>query len=244
MTGGTFTSSGQDSPGIYSTGTITVSGATVTASGAEAAVIEGSNSITLSDVDLATTIEDKWGVMIYQSMSGDAEGAEGDFTMTGGSLTSSGTSGPLFYVTNSTGLITLDGVDVDAASGTLLSAATGDWGDSGANGGTAILVAVDQDLSGDILADAVSSASVSLSEGSTLSGATTNAALALDDTSTWSVTGDSTLTTLEGAVIADGTVTNITGNGFTVTCDASLEANAALAGGTYTLTGGGTLTPA
>jgi len=44
-------------------------------------VIEGSNSITLDDVDLSSTYEDKWGVMIYQSFSGDAEGGEGTFTL-------------------------------------------------------------------------------------------------------------------------------------------------------------------
>ena len=31
----------------------------------------------LSDVALSSAVADKWGVMIYQSMSGDAEGAQG-----------------------------------------------------------------------------------------------------------------------------------------------------------------------
>jgi len=65
---------------------------------------------TLVDTDLSSSMADKWGVMIYQSMSGDAQGTRGVFTMGGGSLANTATTGPLFYVTNSTGVITLQGV--------------------------------------------------------------------------------------------------------------------------------------
>jgi hypothetical protein len=122
-------------------GTITVTGGTFNITGAEAAVIEGANSITLTDTDLTSTKSGKWGVMIYQSMSGDAEGTQGTYTMTGGSLTYTATDGPLFYVTNSTGIITLKGVSLTAASGTLVNAAAGNWGNSGSNGGTVVLTA-------------------------------------------------------------------------------------------------------
>ena len=47
------------------------------ASGPESAVIEGANSITINNSTLTSSLEDKWGVMIYQSMSGDAEGTQG-----------------------------------------------------------------------------------------------------------------------------------------------------------------------
>lgn len=60
VTGGTVTTSGADSPGIYSTGVIVVSGATITATGAEAAVIEGANSIDLTDSELSSSMADKW----------------------------------------------------------------------------------------------------------------------------------------------------------------------------------------
>jgi hypothetical protein len=102
VTGGTVIAKGADSPAIYSTGAITVSDATLTASGAEGAVIEGANSITLKDSDLTSTMEGKWGVMIYQSMSGDAEGTQGVFTMTGGSLAYTSTTGPLLYTWSET----------------------------------------------------------------------------------------------------------------------------------------------
>jgi hypothetical protein len=250
VSGGSYTASGQDSPGIYSTGAVTVSDATIAATGSESAVIEGANSITLTDTDLSSSQDGKWGVLIYQSMSGDASGSEGTFTMTGGSLASTAATGPLFYVTNATGSIALDGVDVSAASGVLLRASAGTWGTSGSNGGNAVLDSTGQQLTGDLVADAVSTVSISLASGSSLTGTINGdgtakaATLVLDSSSTWVVTGDSTLTAITGATIDGGSVTNIQGNGHTVTYDAGDAANAVLDGGTYRLAGGGTLQPA
>ena len=51
--GGTMNTSGKDSPGIYSTGVISVTGATLTATGSEGAVIEGKNTVTLTDTHLS-----------------------------------------------------------------------------------------------------------------------------------------------------------------------------------------------
>ncbi|MFB2351396.1 hypothetical protein ACETUS_29865, partial [Priestia megaterium] len=53
VTGGTMTTSGEGSPGIYSTGNIKVSDSVITATGSEAAVIEGKNSISITDVTLS-----------------------------------------------------------------------------------------------------------------------------------------------------------------------------------------------
>lgn len=249
VTGGTVTTSGQDSPGIYSTGVITVTGAQVEATAAEAAVIEGGNTITLVDTDLTTTVADKWGVMIYQSMSGDAEGTRGVFTMTGGSLTATAKTGPLFYVNNSTGVITLKSVTVAAASGVLVDAsANSRWGTSGANGGNVELTADSQALTGDMTADNISTLAVTLQNGSTLTGAINNAntaksvSLTLDASSAWTLTADSYVTTLTGASISGGAVTNINGNGHTVYYDSA--ASPELGGKTYTLNGGGALQPA
>jgi len=240
VTGGTMKTSGADSPGIYSTGAITVSGAALAASGSEAAVIEGENSITLTNTSLSGA--KKRGVMIYQSMSGDASGSQGTFTMTGGSL--SAAVGPLFYVTNTTGVIALHGVELTATSGALIDASAGNWGTSGANGGTAKLTADDVALVGSVIADSISAISVSLTSGSSLTGSIDNAALSLDATSSWSVGADSTLTSLRDASgISGTTITNIFGNGHTVTYDPSLAESSALGGATYSLSGGGTLAP-
>ncbi len=59
------------------------------------------------------------------------------------------------------------------------------------------------------------------------------------------MTGDSRLTSLDDETGMSGTtITNITGNGHTVTYDATLAADAWLNGATHTLAGGGRLTPA
>ena len=249
VNGGTIKTTGSNSPGIYSTGAITVDGADISSTGSEAAVIEGANSITLTDTSLSSSLEGKWGVMIYQSFSGDAEGNEGDFNMTGGALEYTSTTGPLFYVTNSTANITLKGVDTMVGSNTLVKASAGDWGNSGTNGGTVLLTADEQSLSGNLTADNISSVTLTLQNGSSLNGSinpehTAKAAnITLDASSTWNVTGNSYLTTLNDSEGISGTsITNITGNGYTVYYDSS--ANPSLNGQTYSLSGGGTLTPA
>lgn len=243
-TGGTVTTSGQDSPAIYSTGSISVTGGTLSASGSEAAVIEGANSIALTDSMLSSSKARKWGVLIYQSMSGDASGTKGTFTMTGGSLSYTSTSGPLFYVTNSTGVITLKGVSVTANGGVLIKTATGSWGTSGSNGGTVVFTADSETLTGDLISDSSSSIEATLKNGTKLTGTINSAALTLDATSVWNVTGTSYLTSFSDASgISGTTIANIHGNGHTVYYDASLAANSSLGGKTYSLSGGGQLIP-
>ena len=95
--GGTMTIT--DAPGIYSTGTITVTGAAVSVTGSEGAVREGENPINLTNSSLSCSV--KLGEKVYQSMSGDAMGAVGTFTLTGGSLSSA--AGPPFYFSNISG---------------------------------------------------------------------------------------------------------------------------------------------
>jgi hypothetical protein len=243
-TGGTVVTSGQDSPAVYSTGAITVSGATLTATGSEAAVIEGANSITLNNCVTTSSIADKWGVLIYQSFSGDAEGARGIFDVTGGSLKYTAATGALFYVTNTTAIITLKDADVAVASGILINAAGGTrWGTSGSNGGTVEFTADAQTLAGSVVADKISTVALTLKNGSSLAGAINTAktaksvSLTLDASSTWTVTADSHLTSLSDTAGISGTkIANIVGGGHTVTYDSS--ANPGLGGKTYTLSGG------
>ena len=113
----------------------------------------GSNSVTLRNDKLTTSKAGKWGVMIYQSMSGDAQGGKGVYRQTGGSLSDTAADSPLFYVTNTTGVITLNGVKVTAAWGALVKAAAGRWGGSGSDGGSAIITADGQSLAGDLVTD-------------------------------------------------------------------------------------------
>lgn len=243
VTGGTMRTAGEGSPGIYSTADISVTGAKLTATGSEAAVIEGKNSIALTDVALSGA--KNRGVMLYQSFSGDAEVGASSFKMAGGSLTA--LAGPLFYITNTDSMVELTGVSLSGKSGTLLTAAAGQWGTQGSNGGKVVFTARKQTLSGNVTCDSISSVTLALKEGSTLTGAVNteqtagSMALSLDKASSWNVTGTSYLTSLTDE---DATLANIRSNGNTVYYDTGNSANSWLAGKTYSLSGGGTLRPA
>jgi hypothetical protein len=242
--GGHVTSEGAGSPVIYSTGVITATGLKGEAFGAEAVVIEGKNQVILTDCDIAGYKLD--GVMIYQSMSGDAAMGKAYYTMTGGSLKAA--AGPLFLITNTTAEVTFSNVKTENPSGVLIEAGAKRWGNSGSNGGKLNFIADGQELNGDIQVDKISTVALTLKNSSSLKG-TVNAdgkakamTLFMDRTSTWEVTGDSCLTGLE---IEDGisgtTISNIIGNGHTVYYKP--KGAKALGGKTYTLAGGGNLAP-
>jgi hypothetical protein len=243
--GGSATASGTDSPGIYSTGTITVSDATIAGAGSEGAVIEGANTITLTNTNLsgAKGSRDR-GVMVYQSMSGDASGNRGIFTMTGGSFTWPSTTGPAFYVTNTTGVITLKGVTINNSSSTLMKAASDQWGTSGSNGGYVIFTADSESLTGSLICDKISTITATLKNYTTLTGSIDSAALTMDGTSSWNVTATSYLTMFSDAEGISGTsITNTNGNGYDVYYNSTLAANSSLGGLTYSLVNGGSLRP-
>lgn len=241
VTGGTVVATGADSPGIYSTGNITVRGATITATNAEAAVVEGKNSIALEDTVIsgAKGTRDR-GIMLYQSMSGDADTGTAYFTMIGGTYTWTSTTGPAFYVTNTNAVVTLKGVTVDSSSPVLLRASADGWGTSGSNGGTVSFVADGETLAGGVEADGISSISLTLQNGTALTGAINGSALSLDSSSSWIVTGTSYLT---GLADGDGSLSNIDDNGYTIYYDPALSANSWLDGKTVTLSDGGRLAP-
>ncbi|WP_427925071.1 hypothetical protein [Streptomyces sp. cg40] len=79
--------------------------------------------------------------------------------------------------------------------------------------------------------------------GTRLHGTITGAALALSHGATWSSPGDSALTSVTGLRVRGSEAHGIT-SADAITYDASLAPNAYLAGRTYALAGGGTLTPA
>ena len=228
--GGSYTSNGLGSPAIYSTADITVSNATLTSNLSEGVCIEGLNSITLDNCDLTANNTQCNGnatfldtIMIYQSMSGDAASGTSSFTMTGGSLKS--LNGHVFHVTNTSAVITLEGVEVvnEDADSILLSVCADGWS-GGSN--IATLKAIAQKLVGAIKVGSDSSLTLELTDGSTfegsIDGAITNAkgetvstevgtvSVTLDATSTWTLTGDSYVTEF------NGDAANVISNGYTL----------------------------
>ncbi len=250
ITGGSYTANGNNSAAIYSTGKITCTDATFIANGAEALVIEGSNRIVLNNCTVTCTYN-KWGSLLYQSMSGDAEGVDGILTIAGGSFTYTGTKGGMFYNTNSTAWITLNSVTLNNSCDTLIKCIKGSWGGSSASsGGIACLKTNNQILSGIIHVDANSMNYDTLLNSSSFTGAINSSntgklvSLTLDASSIWTLTANSYLTTISNSDgISGTTVTNITGNGFNVYYDETQSANSYLGGLIYSLVNGGYLLP-
>ena len=213
---GTYSTSGTGSPAVYSTADVSVSNATLAANGSEAVVIEGANSVKLTDSSAtgnmqgtygASSGENIHGVMIYQSMSGDASQGPGSFTMTGGSLTTK--TGDLFYVTNTTATIDLTGVALTTADGNLLTVSGNDgsrgWGSAGSNGGTCTLTASGQTMAGTVAVDKISSLDLTLKDGSSFTGTVNPSGTAgtvdvtLSADSTWTLTADAHLSSFSGS---------------------------------------------
>ena len=201
--GGDYATSGVGSPAIYSTADITVSDATLSATNSEAVVIEGGNSVTLTGVDITgnnATLNgqstQKTNVLIYQSMSGDASMGASEFTMTDGTMTAE--TGSMFHVTNTTTKINLENVTFTYASDSniFLDASADSWGSSGSNGGNVTLNLTNQAISGAILSDSVSSVAVILDSGST-----------------WTLQGDSYISSFTGDLA------NVDLNGYTLYID-------------------------
>ncbi len=247
---GYATSSGQDSPGIYCTGNITATDAIISGTGSEGAVIEGANTITLVNTTLSGAVGTRdRGIFIYQSMSGDATGNRGVFTMSNGVLNWPSTSGPLFYITNTTGVITLTDVTINSSSQTLIKASKDSWGTSGKNGGIVEFTASGENLNGNVLCDSISTVAMKLTNTSSLEGAvnTENSAklitLTMDAGSSWNVTADSYVQeVIDSGGVAGQAISNISGNGYTVTYDGTLSANSYLGQKIYNLQNGGVLT--
>lgn len=234
--GGTYTTNGYNSPAVYSTADITVSNATLTANSSEALVIEGENSIALTDCDVYGNMSDTQGtssdenvhsVMIYQSMSGDAEVGTSTFSMTGGTLTSN--NGDVFYVTNTHCVLTLSGVTIvnNESDGNLMTitgnSASHGWGSAGANGAQVEFTADGQTLEGAVVVDTISTLEMTLTGGSDFTGTVNivenaeggdavedNAVITVEAGCTWTLTGDCTVTSLTN----NGTINF---NGYTIT---------------------------
>lgn len=211
-----LTTSGEGSPIIYSTGNITADYITGEAKNSEIGVVEGKNSITLTNSNV-TGYKDN-GFMLYQSFSGDAESGIARLKAENNALTSHAT-GAFIYVNNTTAEVNLTGNTISTPNTTTLVKAAADsrWGKTGENGGHLTLHASNQSLNGNIVADAISTIALDMTNGSNLVGAvnTNNTAkevtVKLSKDSTWTLTGDSYVKSLTNE---DTTGSNIHLNGY------------------------------
>lgn len=234
---------GKESPVLYSTGNMTVTNTKGSAVSAEAAIINGANSITLTDTNL--TSNKKNGVTIYRTFSPDTENGIAKLSIAGGSIKAN--TGAMFYVTNTQAEITLNKTSLSAKSGTILNSTTDIWGKKGANGGNATLIVSNMNLVGNILCDSSSSVKLVLKNKVPFKGMINHfnkgklVSVFLDSGSTWTVTGNSYVSAFSDA---NAKLTNIIANGQTIFYDRSNPANDWLKGRAIKLKGGGRLRPA
>ncbi|MDD6366628.1 MAG: hypothetical protein PUG17_06190 [Stecheria intestinalis] len=239
--GGSYTSNGTGSPAVYVTADITINHADLTANGSEGVCIEGLNTLRLFNSNLTSNMQDleqndsTWSVILYQSMSGDSEVGNSSFYMIGGSLNSE--NGGLFYATNTESDFYLENVAItQSADAEYFLRVSGNanqrgWGTTGSNGAETNFTANDQTMNGDVIWDSISELDFYMENGSSLTGAIYDdetyagnggsgyANVYIDSSSTWTVTGDSTVTNLynEGTITdADGKTVSIVGTDGTV----------------------------
>lgn len=228
VTNSELETNGAGSPVIYSTGNISIDKTTGTANGSQITVVEGKNSATITDSKVTASAAgnrgdvDVCGVMLYQSMSGDADEGTANFTAEKSTLTIDKKSdyyktAPMFFVTNTSAKINLTDTRLNFGSGVLLSVkGTDEWGTSGSNGGTVELTAKDQTLEGDVEADKISEVTISLNDGSSYEGAINkdntakSVTLKLSKDSKVKLTDDTYVTSLEDE---DSDYSNIDFNG-------------------------------
>ena len=211
---GVSKTSGRGSPLVYSTGNITLENTKGTSYVSQIACIEGKNSIGVTNSDLTGYAEgnrkdgdayvDLGGVFIYQSMSGDANVGTSLFTAKDSKLSIASNSSvyktaPMFHVTNTACVINLDNTELNFGSGTFLEiAGQNQWGTTGSNGGVAELNTNNEKIDGNVIVDAISSLNWTM-KNTDFKGAvnsTGNTTISVGEGSTWTLTGDSTVSSL------------------------------------------------
>ena len=177
VNGGTYTTTGQGSPTIYSTADVTVKNAKLVATNSEGVVVEGKNSVVLENCELDDTNKKLNGqsttyknIFLYQSMSGDADSGTASFTAKNNTITTN--KGDSFYVTNTSATINLSGNTIvnNDNLGAFLRIQADSWGKSGSNGGEVELNFDGQEAEGEIVVDEISTLEINLTNESSFSG--------------------------------------------------------------------------
>lgn len=214
VNGGSFVTSGYDSPAVWSAADITVTAASLTARNSAALVIEGHSSLTLEDCGISGSMKKEdtssgniHTIMLCQPMSGDVQEGTATLSITGGTLT--GSNGDLIYVENTAADITISGAEViNKDSGNVLLRITGS---NGRRASAKVTFSGDMTISGDILVDTASGLDLLIGPGVTFNGrilVTDNAEgvyaashhvnVTVEDGAEWNLTGDSNVTSLIG----------------------------------------------
>ena len=229
----TVTSSAQNGNGVFSYGsgtTVNISDSTITTTADNSGGIQTTGGGTTNASNLVVETSGNSSAAIRSDRGGGTVNVSvgtSVFSMTGGSLV--GSSGNMFYITNTHCLLTLSGVNIvnNDADGALLrvvgNSASRGWGTAGSNGAQVEFAADGQTLAGDIIVDTISNLTMTMKNGSTFTGTiniidnaesgtavSDNAIVTIENGCTWNLTGNCTLTSLTN----NGTINF---NGYTIT---------------------------
>ena len=244
VTQSTLSTTGVESPIIYSGGDIAVSEVRGGAGASSLVVVEGSNVAHLEYADF--TGGGTEGILLYRQLSKvpDADHVT-RFSAKHASLRHVG-AGPMFFVTNTNARIYAEMTGFQYEGKELIRVGASHWGNEGQNGAVLEFIGNNQPMSGDITVDELSSVTMTLQNESHWYGSINEKKTAksvkvgLDGKSTWSLSGDAHVNVL---IDGDTTLKNITGNGYCIFYDSADPLNHWLEGKTFTLTGGGAVTP-
>lgn len=182
LTGGTnyVEAHGDGSPCIYSTGDIEVTNLTGYSEKAQTMVIEGKNIIKVSDSTLTSDSKSNDGIMLYQSMSGDA--SDDVASQTYSTLTienstvkynGSGDYG-LYLITNTTSVVNSTNVTYETNDDDIIWCGAVRWGTDGSNGGKVTYNSIGETITKNISTNtADSTITLNLGTGSTFAGTKT-----------------------------------------------------------------------
>ena len=229
-----FTTTGQESHGVYSSGDVTLTGSTVNAQATKAAVVKNNNTLSLENSTLEgnETNSVPYNIVLYSDESAIGTMGTQQFNAKDSTLISH--KGGMFYITSTHGRVTLENTTIQQDGTLPVFTVTGNdgsfgWGEAGSNGGHVQIVLVKQNLTGNILVDSISNVNMNITDGSVWTGAIhivpnaqngdayhTNADIFIAAGSTWDLTEDSEVTTVSnlGTInynghtikLADGTV--------------------------------------
>lgn len=206
---------GVGSPLVYSTGNVTVENTQGTSYASQIAYINGNNSVELSGCDFTgygydnleydSNRNDSGGIFIYQSTDWDDENGTSLFKAKDSKLSISSDSSqykdaPMIHVTNTDCVIDLENTEFDFGSGEFLDVSSqGQWGINGSNGGSVALNTHGEKIEGSVVVDNISSIEWDMND-TDFKGtieSTGNATINVNEGSTWTLTGYSSVSGLK-----------------------------------------------
>ena len=164
---------GVDSPLIYSTGDINLITSNGIASKSQAIVIEGKNKVKIISSNLKCGANpfngknNECGVFIYQSIQIEESSENSIFEIIDSTIEILPTSiyyetAPMFYITNTVTNIKLTNSILKFGSKIFMKIDKGEWGNSGKNGGKAVVTLKNMDIEGNITVGSTSTLTLNL----------------------------------------------------------------------------------